>query len=221
VAVQPLALLSEALMSAPSKDGLIAAHRASAVASKLDMLVESHPLSEVAWMRHLSEVMPSGALLFLGNSLPIREWNLAGRTSGACYANRGANGIDGLVSTFYGLSEEAAESWMILGDLSALYDLAAPWIAEQLSPGNRRIVIINNGGGKIFSRVESLQKLDDTARTMIENRHAIDFRPWAELWRMDYRLVQTPEDLAGLPAGDVIMEVRPDAMQTEAFWQAW
>jgi len=82
-----------------------------------------------------------------------------------------------LVSTFYGLSEGAAESWMIVGDLSALYDLAAPWIAEQLSPGNRRIVIINNGGGKIFSRVESLRKLDDAARTLIENRHAIDFHP--------------------------------------------
>jgi len=221
VAVQPLSLLTEALMSASSKDGLIAAHRANAVATKLDMLVESHPLSEVTWMRHLGEAVPSGAPLFLGNSLPIREWNLAGRTSGACFANRGANGIDGLVSTFYGLSEGAAESWMIVGDLSALYDLAAPWIAEQLSPGNRRIVIINNGGGKIFSRVESLRKLDDAARTLIENRHAIDFRPWAELWRMDYRLVEKPEDLAGLPAGDVIVEVRPDAAQTEEFWAAW
>jgi 2-succinyl-5-enolpyruvyl-6-hydroxy-3-cyclohexene-1-carboxylate synthase len=108
-----------------------------------------------------------------------------------------------------------------VGDLSALYDLAAPWIAEQLSPGNRRIVIINNGGGKIFSRVESLRKLDDAARTLIENRHAIDFRPWAELWGMNYQRVEKPEDLAGLPAGDVIVEVRTDAMQTDAFWEAW
>jgi len=38
---------------------------------------------------------------------------------------------------------------------------------------------------------------------------------------MDYRLVEKPEDLAGLPAGDVIVEVRPDAAQTEAFWAAW
>jgi len=220
VAVQPLALLAETLISAPSKEGIIADYRVE-VASKLNMLVESHPLSEVAWMQHLGEVIPPGAPLFLGNSLPIREWNLAGRTSGACFANRGANGIDGLVSTFYGLSEGAAESWMIVGDLSALYDLAAPWIAEQLSPGNRRIVIINNGGGKIFSRVESLRKLDDAARTLIENRHAIDFRPWAELWGMNYQRVEKPEDLAGLPAGDVIVEVRPDAMQTDAFWEAW
>jgi uroporphyrinogen III methyltransferase/synthase len=67
----------------------------------------------------------------------------------------------------------------------------------------------------------TVSHLAEAARTLIENRHAIDFRPWAELWRMDYRLVVKPEDLAGLPAGDVIVEVRPDAAQTEEFWAAW
>jgi 2-succinyl-5-enolpyruvyl-6-hydroxy-3-cyclohexene-1-carboxylate synthase len=139
----------------------------------------------------------------------------------AFFANRGANGIDGLVSTFYGISSGAAEAWMIVGDLSTLYDLSAPWIAEQLPAGNRRIVIINNGGGKIFSRVESLRSLAAEARGMIENRHGIDFEPWAQLWKLAYRCVAKPDDLRDLPDGDVIIEVIPDAEQTEAFWQAW
>lgn len=220
VAVQPLSLLTEVLLSAPSKEGLLAAYRVD-VGSQLDMLLESYPLSEAAWTQHLSRLIPARAPLFLGNSLPIREWNLAGQTNGACFANRGANGIDGLISTFYGLSEGGTESWMIVGDLSALYDLAAPWVVEQLSPGNRRVVVINNGGGKIFSRVESLRRLNEDARSIIENRHSLDFRPWADLWRMAYRRVETPADLQHLPMGDAILEVRPDALETEAFWEAW
>lgn len=170
------------------------------------------PLSEAAWMDHLAAAIPAGARVFLGNSLPIREFNhiavpLHGDTS--CYANRGANGIDGLVSTFLGISATAAESWIILGDLSALYDLAAPWILTQLPPGNRRIVIINNGGGKIFSKVASLRALPEPARAIIENRHTINFAPWADLWQIPYLRATLPKHLENLPDGAVLIEVLP------------
>ena len=219
LAVQPLALLAMAKIepaSSPTFD--------RSPAAKLDAALTAQPHSEAAWMRHLSLAVPSGARVFIGNSLPIREWNLAAAPAAAgttFYANRGANGIDGIVSTYLGISQGAEESWLIIGDLSALYDLSGPWLLPQLSAGHRRIVVINNGGGKIFSRVESLRKLDEPSRNMIENRHDIDFEPWAKLWNTPYRRATNPSELQNLPPGPVFIEVRPDPDQTEAFWAQW
>ena len=179
--------------------------------------------SEPAWMQHLALALPAGARVFLGNSLPIREWSLVSATPLAegidFFANRGANGIDGLISTFLGTAAaHSGESWLILGDLSALYDLAGPWIISQLDQARIRIVVINNGGGQIFSRVASLRALPDKARRIIENRHSMQFRPFAELWGLDYRLAHSPRDLANLPESPVLIEIQPDSAETEAFW---
>jgi 2-succinyl-5-enolpyruvyl-6-hydroxy-3-cyclohexene-1-carboxylate synthase len=167
----------------------------------LSGLLEAHPLSEPAWMRHVSRCIGAGASVFLGNSLPIREWNLAADTpkeGTQFFANRGANGIDGLVSTWLGLGAETGESWLIVGDLSALYDLGAPWILPQLHKAKRRIVVVNNGGGQIFSRVSWLGQAGEDTKRLLANPHALSFEPWARMWG-----------------------VRPDAAQTEAFWSAW
>ncbi len=221
--MQPLSLLAQAMAKiAPVASEPVAAARP--LHEGLEAALAAHPASEAAWMRHLSLAVPEGARVFLGNSLPIREWNLAAAPAPlgtTFHANRGANGIDGLVSTFLGLSSSIDEAWMIVGDLSALYDLSAPWLLSQLDKGNRRIVVINNGGGKIFSRVESLRKVDEQARSLIENRHEIDFEPWAKLWNLPYRRATTLGDLTQLPDGAVIVEVRPDAAQTDGFWNMW
>jgi 2-succinyl-5-enolpyruvyl-6-hydroxy-3-cyclohexene-1-carboxylate synthase len=192
--------------------------------TQFESIVGACPKSEPAWIRHLSRAIPAGARVFLGNSLPIREWNLAAdppRSGTAFFANRGANGIDGIVSTFLGVSATTLESWLIIGDLSALYDLSAPWILKQLPAGNRRIVVINNGGGKIFSRVDSLRSLDEQTRAVIENRHALSFESWAQMWGMRYTLCTSADQLAALPDGNSVIEINPDTAQTELFWAQW
>jgi 2-succinyl-5-enolpyruvyl-6-hydroxy-3-cyclohexene-1-carboxylate synthase len=192
---------------------------------RLEHALSTYPLSEPAWMGHLSRAMSEGSMVMLGNSLPIREWNLACEAppvGAAFFANRGANGIDGLVSTWLGLSAHSQESWLILGDLSAIYDLGAPWILQQLKAGKRRLVVINNGGGKIFSRVGWLQEADEATKRVMENPHGLSFEPWARMWGMDYRLITVPDQLReGEDDGAAIWEVRPDAVQTDAFWKAW
>ncbi|MEQ1750757.1 MAG: 2-succinyl-5-enolpyruvyl-6-hydroxy-3-cyclohexene-1-carboxylic-acid synthase [Prosthecobacter sp.] len=182
-----------------------------------------HPLSEPAWMREITGEFSAFDRVFIGNSLPIREMNLAmscPEQGVQFYANRGANGIDGIVSTWLGVSASSLSSWLIIGDLSALYDLAAPWIMPQLPQGNRRLVVINNGGGKIFSRVPGLRALPDEARQIVENRHHVSFEPWAQMWGMSYIRATEPEHLNDLPDGAVLIEVIPDAEQTEAFYAA-
>jgi 2-succinyl-5-enolpyruvyl-6-hydroxy-3-cyclohexene-1-carboxylate synthase len=176
-------------------------------------------------MRKLIEVIPAGSRVFLGNSLPIREMNLAMQATKPgieFFANRGANGIDGLISTFLGTSvDHSGECWLIVGDLSTLYDLAAPWIIAQMDHPKLRIVIINNGGGKIFSRVPGLRSLPDASRSIIENRHALSFEPWAQLWGMEYVQTDDVHDLADLLPMPIIIEIRPDELQTETFWRDW
>jgi 2-succinyl-5-enolpyruvyl-6-hydroxy-3-cyclohexene-1-carboxylate synthase len=164
-------------------------------AGRIDAILGGEPQSELAMIRAFSQRIDDGARVYLGNSLPIREWDLAAarRPRGlAIEASRGANGIDGQLSTFFGQCDAARANVCVVGDLTAIYDLNAPWIVPQLPPELRfEIVIVNNGGGKIFSRVASLASID---RTLIENAHALRFDKWASMWGIEDRLTELLPD---------------------------
>lgn len=142
--------------------------------------LELDPESEPGLIHELSKKIPSESFVYLGNSLPIREWNAY-----ATYdiphpnigANRGLNGIDGQLSSFFGMLKEGVENWGIFGDLTTLYDLAAPWILPQISHYNVKIVVVNNGGGKIFSNLFPDKEF--------QNEHQIGFEHFAKMWGID------------------------------------
>lgn len=191
-------------------------------AHDVEAALSDFPRSEPGWMRELTMHIPAGSKVFLGNSLPIREFNLGVRTvqnEVQFYANRGANGIDGIVSTWLGTCAIVRESWLIVGDLSAMYDLAAPWVMPQLPQGNRRLVVVNNGGGKIFARVAALKHLSQQTRHIIENRHRVTFEPWAQMWGLGYMKLTHPDELEDLPDGPLLIEIVPDEEQTNAFYK--
>ena len=173
------------------------------VAFRFAQILDDEPASELAMLRTLSRELPQGARVYLGNSLPIREWDLVATREPRGYeyeANRGANGIDGQLSTFFGWCAPARENVCIVGDLTAIYDLGAPWIAPQLDAAFR-IVVINNGGGRIFGRVASLRALDPALRErIIENAHDVEFSHWAKMWGID------------------VTELRPDAEASKRVW---
>jgi 2-succinyl-5-enolpyruvyl-6-hydroxy-3-cyclohexene-1-carboxylate synthase len=174
--------------------------------------------SEPALFRTLSESIPEGSFVYLGNSLPIREWDLfASRSRPFVYgANRGANGIDGQISTFLGMARPDRENWCVVGDLTAMYDLASPWVLPQLPERMAiRIVVVNNRGGRIFSRVRSLRSIPEGERErLFENPHTIGFEAWAAMWNLDYadRLPSRK------PLGRrCVIELTPDAVATARF----
>ena len=180
----------------------------------LDLLNEE-PQSEPALVHGLSRLLPPNACLYIGNSLPIREWDLAAsfERSFRVEANRGVNGIDGQLSTFFGVADRERENWALVGDLTTLYDLSAPWALrtreEDLAV---RIVVLNNGGGKIFSRI-----FNDT---LFENRHNLDFAAWAKMWRLDYqRWTHIPAFFQG--SARTVIELVPDPEATERFWSQY
>ena len=178
-------------------------------AQRISEILDAEPQSELAMLRALSRELPENSRVYLGNSLPIREWDLVASRiwRGFEYeGNRGANGIDGQLSTFFGWCEPSRDNICIVGDLTAIYDLGAPWIVPQLGHRRFRIVVVNNGGGRIFGRVASLRALDTAIRErVIENVHDIGFDHWAAMWGIN----------------DLVTELRPDEAASKRAWQRY
>lgn len=168
-----------------------------------EVLFQQFPQSEPSLIHELSKKIPSDARVYLGNSMPIREWDLAAHDSAPSdiWASRGVNGIDGQLSTFFGLCDPHKENWTILGDLTALYDMTAPWILSSMEQVKITIVVINNSGGMIFKRVG----LDHR----FTNPHGLNFEHFAKMWNLDY-----------MGEGNHrLLEYIPDKQQTEDFWK--
>ena len=82
------------------------------------------------------------------------------------------------------------------------------------------LVVINNGGGQIFSRLPTVQQLGDAAADLITNHHAHSFEHWAAMWGMDYVKVDGMEGFDFEPGEKTtVVEVVPDKRQTELFWE--
>ena len=193
----------------------------STESERIDDLLKKHPNSEPSFIRKISEIIPNNSMVFLGNSLPIREWQFAATQSDKgndFYANRGVNGIDGNISTFLGISKDYNNSFGIFGDLTTIYDLNSLWFLEQINKTNVHIFVINNGGGKIFDHVKSLEGTPDFIMNTIKNSHTLDFSSWAQMWNLDYSLIHKISDLNDLNSNRSVVEIRPNDNDTHKFW---
>lgn len=176
-------------------------------------LFAEEPSAEPALLRSLSQAFPDNSHVYLGNSLPIREWDLAADEKSRGFevtANRGLNGIDGQIATFLGLCQEKRENWAIVGDLTALYDMAGLWVLPQLAAASASIAIINNGGGKLFERLFPHPEM--------LNRHALSFEPLAKLWGLQYDFWKgSPRAISNEERR--LIEIVPDEAATKRFWK--
>jgi 2-succinyl-5-enolpyruvyl-6-hydroxy-3-cyclohexene-1-carboxylate synthase len=214
----PGAMLGDLTPPARPNDAALAAATERDI--QIGALLHAEPTSEPGMLRALSRIIPDDTHLFLGNSLPIREWDLAagraprGWTVGA---SRGANGIEGQVSTFLGMCAGERDHWALIGDLTALYDLSAPWILPRLAGvGSIRIVVVNNGGGQIFSRLFK--------NPSFVNAHDRTFKYWARMWGLFYAAwTEIPPVLPSLGAlpSPAVIELQPDPNATARFWAAF
>ncbi|MCT4706973.1 2-succinyl-5-enolpyruvyl-6-hydroxy-3-cyclohexene-1-carboxylic-acid synthase [Enterobacteriaceae bacterium H11S18] len=101
----------------------------------------------------IPELLPEGGQLFVGNSLIVRLIDSFAQLPAGypVYSNRGASGIDGLLSTSAGVQRATARSTLaIVGDLSALYDMNSLALLRQVS-APFVLLVVNNNGGQIFS----------------------------------------------------------------------
>lgn len=178
----------------------------------LQKLFEQEPLAEPSLIHELSKIIPKRSKIYLGNSLPIREWDQAATYQSRYYkmsCSRGVNGIDGQLSTFLGFSSSEQVNWSILGDLTLLYDLVAPWITHQLVDICANVLVINNGGAGIFSRM--------FAHQAFQNNHHLNFESLANFWNWQYERWNMIPSSVSFDKGCRLIELVPDIQATERF----
>jgi 2-succinyl-5-enolpyruvyl-6-hydroxy-3-cyclohexene-1-carboxylate synthase len=121
-------------------------------------------LSEPSAVRSVLEQLPDPCTLVLGNSLPIREVDAYVPCSARrvrVLSQRGANGIDGLISGAAGAASLTREpTILLLGDVSFMHDIGGLAAARE-SLGPLLIVVIDNGGGRIFEQLPIMAQLEE------------------------------------------------------------
>ncbi|MCP3762411.1 2-succinyl-5-enolpyruvyl-6-hydroxy-3-cyclohexene-1-carboxylic-acid synthase [Domibacillus sp. A3M-37] len=110
-------------------------------------------MDEGALFRRFLQAVPNGASVFTGNSMPIRDLDsflFSGEQNVRLHGNRGANGIDGLVSTALGIAASGETVFAVMGDLSFFHDVNG-LLAAKMNGLSMTVLIMNNDGGGIFS----------------------------------------------------------------------
>ncbi|HEY5229097.1 MAG TPA: 2-succinyl-5-enolpyruvyl-6-hydroxy-3-cyclohexene-1-carboxylic-acid synthase, partial [Opitutaceae bacterium] len=160
--VLPLSAMAQALPAAGAPNGyerLWAIHEARTQAALDRLLATEEALVEpkAAWL--LSRHLPPGTLVSAANSMPIRDMEFAWSSNDRgirVFFSRGANGIDGTLSTALGVAHGGPAAVLLTGDLALLHDSNGFLIAPKFK-GSLTVVLINNRGGGIFEHLPVAQ----------------------------------------------------------------
>ncbi len=168
--------------------------------------------------------LPDGALLYVGNSMPVRDLDgylPAGPRTIRCLGNRGANGIDGVVSSALGAAAaDVGPVVLIVGDVSFLHDLNA-LLAARLQRLSATIVLVNNDGGGIFSFLPQATEaraevgLPEQFEALFGTPHGVEPGPIVAALGGEHRLVSMEELTAAVAAsvgqpGVRVLEIRTE-----------
>ena len=140
-------------------EGWISADRAASSAVTDTLATHDEP-TEPAVARDLVAALPDGATLVVSSSMPIRdvEWFAGARSGLRVLSNRGANGIDGVVSTAVGVALSGVPTALFIGDVALLHDTNGLLGLAQRDV-DLTIVLVDNDGGGIFSFLPQADQL--------------------------------------------------------------
>jgi len=150
--------------------------------------------SKVAWL--ISQSLPVGTPLFIANSMPIRDveyfWH-PGNLRIQPYFNRGANGIDGTLSTALGISHHQQGSVLLTGDLALLHDTNG-FLLRNHWQGHLSIIVLNNNGGGIFQMLP-ISDFEPPFSQYFQTPQHIDFEQLASTYNIGWQKIQSWEQL--------------------------
>jgi 2-succinyl-5-enolpyruvyl-6-hydroxy-3-cyclohexene-1-carboxylate synthase len=184
---------------------------------------------EGAPFAHLADLMSDGAILWAGSSMPVRDmdaWLPAGPRSIRPLANRGANGIDGVVSSALGAAATGVPVTLVVGDIALLHDLSG-LVAGRLHGLSATIVVVNNDGGGIFSFLPQATAdrpeagLPAHFEELFGTPHGIVLGPLVAALGADHRVVSAGDLRGALEAslglhGIRVLELRTDRARNVA-----
>ncbi|HET7508569.1 MAG TPA: thiamine pyrophosphate-dependent enzyme, partial [Solirubrobacterales bacterium] len=187
-----------------------------AVQSALDEAFgEDDGITEPALHRALGAAHRDGDLVYTSSSMPIRDQEtfLAPSAGDVCFlSNRGANGIDGLISSGIGAARASDRpTTIVTGDLGLLHDLGGLAALREVSTPVR-IVVIDNGGGGIFHFLPQEGAMpEDEFEALLGTPRGVDATKAAALFDLPHRRLDSLDEFpAALAAGTGLIEVRTD-----------
>ncbi len=171
----------------------------------------------------LSKNLPEKTNIFIANSMPVRYaeffW-MPSKRQFIPYFNRGANGIEGTLSTALGVAYQANSSVLVTGDLALLHDTNG-WLIRQHFKGHLTIILVNNNGGGIFEMLP-IAKEESFFESYFATPQHIDFAQLCSTYNIEHILIknwtQLKKLLNSLPSiGIRVLEVQTDRKR-DALW---
>ena len=163
-----------------------------AISRELDSIASSF---EGKVSKLLSTELPEGSAIMIANSMSVRyaeSYWVKNNLKNRIFFNRGANGIDGTLSTALGLAHNGLNTFLLTGDLAFLHDTNGLQFANKLK-GSLSIILVNNNGGGIFeflpiSKFDSFEDYFATPQT-------VDYELLAQAFGVQYCKVNGISDL--------------------------
>lgn len=161
----------------------------------VDVLAGFDELTEPAVARTVADAIPDDADLVVASSMPVRDLEWFGGSRARAHANRGANGIDGVLGTALGRALTGSATFVLLGDLAFVHDSNA---LTALAPRkvDLRIVVVDNDGGGIFSFLPQAAALsEDRFEQLFGTPLGVDIVALATSYGLEARTVQAVDEL--------------------------
>ncbi len=176
---------------------------------------------KITWI--LSKILPKQTPIFIANSMPVRYceffWQKSNRKI-IPYFNRGANGIDGTLSTALGITHRNQSSILLTGDLAFLHDTNG-LLNSKYFQGHLSIVLVNNNGGGIFETLP-ISKFEPPFEDFFATPQQINFRQLCNSYGVEYQLITTWKNLENLlislpTTGIRLLELKTNR-KTDSLW---
>ncbi len=177
---------------------------------------------KVSWL--LSQILPAGTPIFIANSMPVRDVEFFWKPNNLeiqPFFNRGANGIDGTLSTALGVSHRNQSCIMLTGDLALLHDTNG-FLIKNKFVGHLTIILINNNGGGIFEMLP-VAKFDPPFEEFFATPQDINFAKLCATYGVEHEIIDDwelfPAKLSFLPnRGIRVLELATNR-RTDAKWR--
>jgi len=177
---------------------------------------------KVSWL--LSQILPPATPIFIANSMPVRDVEFFWKPNNLeikPFFNRGANGIDGTLSTALGVAHRNQSSIMLTGDLTLLHDTNG-FLIKNKFVGHLTIILINNNGGGIFEMLP-VAKFDPPFEEFFATPQQINFAQLCATYGVEHEIIddwkQFKQKLSFLPnSGIRVLELQTDR-RSDAKWR--